>query len=367
MKMYDLLGSETLKLPYDSGTEGAKEILEKKFTDFKTELDHFYKKNPSIGMKSTRKNVTKSMNSILDAIDNYLSGDITNACEIFNKTAEKMKPSIIKMSRFYRKYMFYTYYRARVRSKDTEIFDKKEEFFHIAFESRYLVKNQRYSISGFPCLYLGATPYVCYEELGRPKEEDMYFVKMEIPRNYRLATIGLLPYEFQAHLRKQNATGNQKIIREYLKMLPLIMACSIQVPAARKEGTFKEEYIIPQLFTQWLVTSGRNFDGILYFSTAAPTHSRKNDRLYQNLVIPVKETAHKGYCRKLSKEIRLTSPVWAGKVKFWDEIYDSAADMSDLPAHGRVCKDSKSEIHYSSSGFKQIEHELSLKECSLME
>ena len=40
--------------------------------------------------------------------------------------------------------------------------------FHIPFEKNYLIKNERFSISGFPSFYLGKSVYVCWEEMGRP-------------------------------------------------------------------------------------------------------------------------------------------------------------------------------------------------------
>ena len=41
------------------------------------------------------------------------------------------------------------------------IFNRKD-MLHIPFNKRELVKTQRFSISGVPCLYLGATSYVCW-------------------------------------------------------------------------------------------------------------------------------------------------------------------------------------------------------------
>lgn len=40
----------------------------------------------------------------------------------------------------------------------------KDEMFHIPYEKRNLVGNQRFSLSGLPCLYLGGSSYICWEE-----------------------------------------------------------------------------------------------------------------------------------------------------------------------------------------------------------
>ena len=36
----------------------------------------------------------------------------------------------------------------------------KDEMFHIPYEKRNLVGNQRFSLSGLPCLYLGGSSYI---------------------------------------------------------------------------------------------------------------------------------------------------------------------------------------------------------------
>lgn len=368
MKMLCLLDSENLDLPYSNGILGIETFLKEKFNIFIKELKEFNQEKFSENIENTIADVKVSMEGIINAIRKYLLGDITGACVTFNSVMEKSELSIKCISEYYRKYVFQTYYRARLCSEKNKNFDKKEDFFHIPFEYRYLVKNQRYSVSGFPCMYLGTTPYTCYEELERPKAQDMYFVKVEIPKDYNLITIGLLPYELKAHLCKQNDEDIEQIILNYLKMLPIIMACSVKVDASKKEGVFKEEYIIPQLITQWLITSGRNFDGILYFSNAARTHSRLNYRLYQNLVIPVKEIERNGYCKKLLKEIRLTFPISASGIEFFKEYdykyFQEYNNLNKLSGNGRISKDNNSEIHYSTSGFRLLEVMLSRKECS---
>ncbi len=367
MEMFCLLGSKNLALPYNN-VQGIESLLKEKFNIFIKELEEFNQVQFSEIMINTIEDIKVSTEGIINSIHKYLSGDITGACATFNEIVKNSEPAINCISKYYEKYAFRTYYRARICSEKNGELNKKEDFFHIPFECRYLVKNQRYSVSGFPCMYLGATPYVCYEELGRPKEEDIHFVKVEIPEDYNLITIGLLPYELQKHLQDENDARNEEIIINYLRMLPIIMACSIKVDASKKEGAFKEEYIIPQLITQWLITSDRDFDGILYFSNAAYTHSKLNFRLYQNLVLPVKQIGNKGYCERLLKELKLTLPVKAKGIEFFKE-YDNkyfinCNNLSQTFGNGRIMKDNNSEIHYSSSGFRRIEAELSKNVCS---
>ena len=52
--------------------------------------------------------------------------------------------------------------------ENTKLFHfSKDEMFHIPYDKRNLVGNQRFSLSGLPCLYLGGSSYICWEELGR--------------------------------------------------------------------------------------------------------------------------------------------------------------------------------------------------------
>ena len=58
------------------------------------------------------------------------------------------------------------FYRIRIHKENFPI--AIDNFFHIPFEKRGLVKTQRFSIPGFPSLYLGSSIYLCWEELNRP-------------------------------------------------------------------------------------------------------------------------------------------------------------------------------------------------------
>lgn len=111
----------------------------------------------------------------------------------------------------------------------------------------------------------------------------------------------MLPWELKDKIIKNNI-ADFELLRNYLIMLPLIMACSIRVPQVKKDKPFKDEYIVPQLLTQWLINSPNRFDGIAYFSNATKTRSRRNYKLYQNLVVPVKQALKSGYCENYYKK-----------------------------------------------------------------
>lgn len=117
-----------------------------------------------------------------------------------------------------------------------------------------------------------------------------------------------------------------------------------------------------------MIASDKYFDGILYFSTATCTYSKRNYRLYQNLVLPVKEIKNSGYDTKLLREIKLTPPLSANRIKFFKEYeheyFQKFKFSNGLPENGLIVKNNNSSIHYSASGFRLLELMLEQKECA---
>ena len=124
--------------------------------------------------------------------------------------------------------------------------------FHIPLNNRNLVKNQRFSLSGFPCLYLGETSFSCWEELERPDYGMTNFVSLKSTRDLKLIDL-TFPSEIES-------------IVDIVK-ISIIIACSLK---ANKEDDFKLEYILPQLILHCFINQRNlnqsNFDGIAYHS-----------------------------------------------------------------------------------------------------
>lgn len=140
MEMVDLLRSKNLKLPYSNNGIGIKKLLTEKFEILIKELKQFSNENSSISIETINE-IEKITKGLLDVIDKYLSGNITEAGVDFTKVMEKCLQSIYAVSEYHDKYIskYYgsavrTYYKARCRSeKKKEEFKKKEELFHIPF------------------------------------------------------------------------------------------------------------------------------------------------------------------------------------------------------------------------------------------
>ncbi|MGE8206037.1 hypothetical protein ACQKP0_15955 [Heyndrickxia sp. NPDC080065] len=186
------------------------------------------------------------------------------------------------------------------------------ELFHIPFEKREMVNSQRYSIPGFPSLYLGNSVMVCWEEMGRPDLLKTQAVRLSTEkRKFSYIDLGYPPHIYNSILRDilfQKKKVSEDLLHQthdYLVCWPLIAACSIHVK--NKEAPFKPEYIIPQLLLQW-VRNSNQFDCIRYFSVHTETNL-DNHFLSFNYVFPVKSSNEKGYCKELIKLFKMTEPI----------------------------------------------------------
>lgn len=315
-------------------------------------------------------------NSIKDSLAEYYNGFPHKAFAKLAKGMDSVKSELKNVSQYY-KLTNKNFYRARLSEKEL----KREEMFHIPYEKRKLISNQRYSIAGFPCLYLGLTPYTCWEELDRPLPNNFAVSMVRLDEKVKILNFAILPWEVnqgaiyyaKTHFEEKRIESNYRnVLKSYIKCLPIIMACSVKVKD--RKAQFREEYIISQMITQWVRLQG-DIDGIQYYSTKTATYSRRNSNLYKNIVIPTKETrSDKGYCRRLSELITLTDSVHCMGIDLFSEDYNidfsRINDKSNGLIDGKYIKEIETEegkeyvygnnttVHYSSSGFIEIVNRL---------
>lgn len=132
------------------------------------------------------------------------------------------------------------FYRMRVFEKQrTDI--SYTEMFHIPLTKRRIVKTQRFSTPGYPCLYLGTSIYSCWEEMHRPFMDNCWVSHL---RN--VEELQLLDLRFPSEeCFKDN-------FQKYIYIFPFIISCMI--PVKNSEDIYKPEYIIPQLFIEWIIS-----------------------------------------------------------------------------------------------------------------
>ena len=195
----------------------------------------------------------------------------------------------------------------RLRKNDCSRLFNSSEMFHIAFENRSKVSNQRYSYAGYPCLYLGSSIYGCWEETGRPNV-DMFNV-IAVKNADFITFIDLrVP-----HFSKDTNVMDIDIYHAIITWL-----CSFK--AANKDVPFIVEYVIPQMIVSSFV---KNFNkrrkiqgyyrnaipmGIAYTSSTyyEPTRLFDERELFTNYVIPVVVHKPKGLCDILCKKFKIT-------------------------------------------------------------
>lgn len=199
---------------------------------------------------------------------------------------------------------------------------KKKDIFHVPFENRNLVRNQRYSIAGLPCLYLGSSTWICWEELDRPELNGCICSRFKFAEETTILDFQFTPanaWDIFIRVRDLSRGGDppkridellarydDNFIISYILYWPLIAATSIRVDW--RVGAFFPQYIVPQLLLQWVTKEGK-VDGIRYFSTRM---AKMNHYVNVNYVFPTRDIQHLGRCSILRRKIHLVAPVpWA--------------------------------------------------------
>ena len=215
----------------------------------------------------------------------------------------------------------------------------RKRVFHTPYYLRSKVSTSRYSIAGFPSLYLGTSLELCCEEVHyNPHEQFALASRFQIERNYannntdiKVIELAIKPQDFlwdndtnnyyitndniiKKRIRRisSHLLNSHSIRSAYLLWYPLIAACSfIRV---NKKDPFAAEYIIPQLMMQWVRSqleptkdSNKKLIGIRYFSCA----SEKSSDMGFNYVFPASGVqTNNSFCPILTKAFILTKPYY---------------------------------------------------------
>ena len=178
-------------------------------------------------------------------------------------------------------------------------------------DKRQNIKSYRYSIPGYPCLYLASDLELCWYECGMPTEFSYSFFSIDLKENDSLHFIDFstIPAELISAVRigylnnSDNADDIDRYIMKYLVLFPLRVACSLMVE--NRNVSFVEEYIFPQLLLLW-VRENENFDGIIYRSSSIIKTAHNLNAV--NVVMPAK-ALEKNYSMRLNDVFKMTQPV----------------------------------------------------------
>lgn len=296
------------------------------------------------------KDIKRVCGLLIRAVNHYLNGFPAKAYSSFERAMDLL---MINPLRIYQKSVMEQFevpgnrYR---KDEDLNLFrvvsvqDNKPytraRVFHTPYTMRSKVSTSRYSIAGYPSLYLGTTLSLCCEEIHmNPHQNFALASKYKLEReleytntNIRVIELGVKPQDFleieysnERHDRQisKDLLNDNRVRSSYLLWYPLIASCSYI--RTDKKDPFAAEYIIPQLLMQWVrneICTNRNDDydelvGIRYFSCA----SVKASDMGFNYVFPTSgnpKSADLPYCSVLAKAFRLTNPVY---IHEYDSLY----------------------------------------------
>ena len=295
------------------------------------------------GISVDTNELNKVCSYILKTIENYFNGFPSLAYQKFKSVMSILMKTPLKV---YQKSVFeqfevqhYSYkdklhlFRA-VKVDDNIHYDRKRVF-HTPYNLRAKVSTSRYSIAGFPSLYLGTSLELCCEEINLDIHKNFAIAALfQLERNsyysdtnIRVIELGIKPQDFiennEQREKIRTRQVSDKLLKDsnvqtaYLLWYPLIAACSYI--RKNKSDPFAAEYIIPQLLMQWIrneteTTTARTDNykqliGLRYFSCASV---RSSDMGF-NYVFPTSGTKNEidtRYCAVLSKAFKLTEPAF---------------------------------------------------------
>lgn len=298
--LVDYYSSEIIKLPKT-------QIGSQDFRDYLFEmLDAYYSlvsTNDTIQLgASSLKRLSRIILGIKNTINAYYGGNPFNAYTRLRDTIRDSKlDSIWSGDKFKSNTNFY-----RLRLSDVNYALDSKELFHIPFHLRTKIQTQRYSIPGFPSLYLSNSIYVAWEEMKRPKLENIQAARFVNTCPIEFIDLTTSRYLNRKYWQRDNIDAYSIIL-----MWPLIAACSIKVK--NTNDPFKPEYILPQLLLQWIRNQTAKkkvvFDGIKFSSTHIDLNSSKSKGEFYNLVIPVVDRKTELFCQTTANKFKVTDVV----------------------------------------------------------
>lgn len=181
--------------------------------------------NTGLSLSAIMGEIEVTERTIRQILSAFLRGNQQDALQKTYKITKSMKFDILSTD--------VPMYKCRENSKLFHF--TKDEMFHIPYDKRHLVGNQRYSLSGLPCLYLGGSAYICWEELGRKDFNTTNFCGYSLKNDIKM-------FDFLLPMVISDSSQIERIV--------LVLACSL---AADRESLFKPEYILSQCILHSLI------------------------------------------------------------------------------------------------------------------
>lgn len=211
---------------------------------------------------------------------------------------------------------------------------QKTQLFHIKRAYRNRIGAYRYSIAGYPCLYMSSGRELAWFESGMPKQFSYCAMLFEENNEnpVKLIDFSFRHIDFLSSIstwilnkRRQNKVcdGIYNCLLRYIITYPLMAACSIKVKD--RGNKFVEEYVFPQLLMQWIRESD-DIDGVSYKS------SLNTDLVSafgaSNVALPVKKFREDGLDEKLTNNILVSDIGYIDVNKEFEKYKEIISEIS---------------------------------------
>lgn len=210
------------------------------------------------------------------------------------------------------------YYRIREGIEtDENLPMKQKDLFHIPFEKRHKVASMRYSVPGYPILYVSGSLKMAYQATVK-NNNDFTYVKIKGKQTLNFVDMAF-PIE-----------DDIQMFEYYCLFIfyPLIVACSM--PVLCKKDVYKPEYALPQLLTQY-VKKHSAFDGITYVPPQIDDCYKVTELRSHDFAIIVRGGVERsGYDANLASKLQMTRPL---VFKECDSLYQHK--KNNVPIHLR--------------------------------
>jgi len=182
------LESKIIKFPSDQTESTYIETVKKRFTEYRDVVANLEPSPIGNHIKSLSGKIDKLCSKLEDSINAYLLGDS-------HQSYEALRQGISEIDSEFR-----LWYSQKISTDDTRklfrirvkkyILSDKKELFHIPFHLRHLVKTQRYSIPGVPCLYFGSSSYIAWKEMLEPELNTVHISRFEAREPIKILNFG---------------------------------------------------------------------------------------------------------------------------------------------------------------------------------
>lgn len=236
----------------------------------------------------------------------------------------------------------------------------REYILHIPFSKREKVKTQRFSIPGVPCLYLGQSLYIIWEELNRPSFDNFFVSRFKLKESTKVLDLGLNIIDLmisKALYKTENTTIKETIynvIKKFIFTNVLKIACLIHVKQTNRD--FKSEYVIPQLLLMSL-TNLKFAEGIRYSSVKV----KHDSYIYANYAFPAiqdDECSTNRFSDKLIEIVELTKPINLGLYSYTNRFMESYKSENLLRDSATFNIDGEYEVKYKDTEFFNLEQKI---------